>query len=116
MSTHKVILKLALLLLPTTAEAQQEKGLPYDLKLVMEESETGDCDFEPSLRVRGIRGFDDIVIWSTEDKQSLIAFKGSHILWKTDVTSACPLIVGAHEIKYVASQSRFDIISLIVGP
>lgn len=106
-----------LLLLPAMALAQQGSKLPYDSKLLMLEPEMGmgQANFKPTAQVRGMRGLNGVTLWVTANNQSLAAYKGNQLLWKTDLVAACPHATGVREIKAVVSQSPVAYIFAVVG-
>ncbi len=99
-------LKISLLLLvPATAMAQHQKPeLPYNSNLVRQQPEAGGGNptFRPSAEVRGMKALADgkVYLVST-DNQSLSAYRGNLLVWRTNVVSACPTIIGQRQIREV---------------
>ena len=75
----------------------------------------GDPSFNVSSRLRGMMGLEGGVLWVSADRQSLSAYEGSRLLWKTNVVAACPRISGPHEIRTIVSQSSVHVIFFCVG-
>ncbi len=106
----KLKMSLLLLLPATAATAQHQKPeLPYNNSLVRQQPEAGGGNptFRPSAEVRGMRALSDgkVYLVST-DNQSLSAYLGSRLVWKTNVVSACPTIVGPRQIRAVTLRPR----------
>ena len=122
MTAHRETLRrllLPLLLLHGLLLARPPKPvLPYDPKLLKQEPpeiSMGDPSFNVSSRLRGMMGLNGVVLWVSSDRQSLLAYEGSRLLWKTNVVAACPRISGPHEIRTIVSQSSVHVIFFCVG-
>lgn len=87
-----------LVLLPVALLAQQRPSVaPYDAKLVESDQEV-DAAYGISKGihqitplVRGVRGADDVVYWTSSDKQVLLAYQSKQLVWKTNVARVFPM-------------------------
>ena len=108
--SKKLKLSLLLLLPATAAVAQHQKPeLPYNTNLVKQQpkSGAGNPTFRPSPEVRGMRALSDRTVYLVStDNQSLSAYQGSRLVWKTNVVSACPTIVGQRQIRKVTLRLK----------
>lgn len=99
-----------LLALPITVNAQDQKPeSPYNTQLVVRQPEIGQGNpsFVPSPKVRGMKALSDgKVYWVSTDNRQLLAYQGNRLVWKTDVVSACPTVIGPHAISNVTLSSK----------
>ena len=105
-------------MLPGLLLAQQpEAARPYDLKLLKQEPEMGmgAASFKVSPGLRDMKEINGVVLWVSADKQSLSAYEGSRLLWKTNVVAACPHGSGPGETNFIVSESSVAFIFFFVG-
>ncbi len=62
-----------------------------------------------------MKGLNGVVLWVADDNQSLAAYKGEQLLWKTNIASTYPEIIGSREIRAVVSDSPVAVIFVVVG-
>lgn len=107
-----------MLFLPGLLLAQQpEAARPYDLKLLKQEPEMGmgAASFKVPPGLRDMKEINGVVLWVSADKQSLSAYEGSRLLWKTNVVAACPHGSGPGETNFIVSESSVAFIFFFVG-
>ena len=107
-----------MLFLPGLLLAQQPKAArPYDPKLLKQEPEMGmgAASFKVSPRLRDMKEINGVVLWVSADKQSLSAYEGSRLLWKTNVVAACLHGSGPGETNFIVSESSEAFIFFFVG-
>ncbi|MDB5234583.1 MAG: hypothetical protein JWR44_1576 [Hymenobacter sp.] len=100
----------ALLVLPFASLAQDQKPeLPYNTKLIRQQPEVGSGEptFKPSSEIRGMKSLTDGTVYMVStDNQSLSAYQGSRLVWRTNVVNSCPTIMGQRTIQKVTLSSK----------